>query len=418
MKASWLRRALPWAFYDWANSAFATTVMAGFVPLFNKAFWSAGAAETVSTFRLSLANSISGIIVALLAPILGAIADRGGARKRFLLGFATLGIAMTVGLHFAGQGQWVLALALYAIACIGFSGGNVFYDSLLVSVADRDKLDVASALGYGLGYVGGGLLFTVNVFMVNSPERFGLEDSSEAVRWAFLTVALWWAVFTIPLLLFVPETRVERQADGLWTTVQSGFTQLRNTFREIRQLKTVFTFLIGYWLYIDGVDTVIRMAVDYGSALKLPGNSLILALLVTQFVGFPAAIVFGKIGERIGAKAGILIGLGVYVGVCVFGYFMTTVTHFYMLAVTVGLVQGGVQSLSRSLFARLIPPDKAGEFFGFYNMLGKFAVIIGPILMSGVGLLTGNPRMGILSLILLFGLGALLLWRVKVPEPA
>jgi len=416
MKPSWFKRALPWAFYDWANSAFATTVMAGFVPLFNKEFWSAGATETVSTFRLSMANSAAGIVVAILAPILGAIADRGGARKRFLLFFATLGVAMTVGLHFAQQGQWALALALYAVASIGFSGGNVFYDSLLVTVADKEKLDLASALGYGMGYVGGGLLFALNVFMVNKPEVFGFADTSQAVRWSFLTVALWWAMFTVPLLLFVPEARLPRQASGLLTTVRSGFVQLGNTFREIRQLKTVFTFLLGYWLYIDGVDTVIRMAVDYGSALDLPGNSLILALLVTQFVGFPAAIVFGKVGEKLGAKTGILIGLAVYVGVCVFGFFMSTVTHFYMLAVTVGLVQGGVQSLSRSLFARLIPPDKAGEFFGFYNMLGKFAVIIGPILMSLVGLATGSPRMGILSLILLFGLGAALLWRVKVPQ--
>ncbi len=285
-----------------------------------------------------------------------------------------------------------------------------------MNVAERDKLDVASALGYGMGYIGGGLLFTLNVFMVTKPETFGFADTSHAVRWSFLTVALWWALFTVPLLLFVPEARLPRQTAGLLSTVRSGFVQLRDTFREIRQLKTVFTFLLGYWLYIDGVDTVIRMAVDYGSALNLPGQSLILALLITQFVGFPAAIVFGKVGERLGAKTGILIALAVYVGVCVFGYFMTTVTHFFALAVTVGLVQGGVQSLSRSLYARLIPPDKAGEFFGFYNMLGKFAVIIGPILMSLVGLATGNPRLGILSLIVLFALGALLLWRVKVPQ--
>jgi UMF1 family MFS transporter len=343
MKQPWLKRALPWAVYDWANSAFATTVMAGFVPLFNKAFWSAGAAETVSTFRLSLANSIAGILVALMAPILGAIADRGGARKRFLLCFAMLGVSMTVGLHFARQGQWALALTLYAVASIGFSGGNVFYDSLLVTVADRERLDLASALGYGLGYVGGGLLFTLNVFMVNRPEVFGFADATEAVRWSFLTVAIWWGVFTVPLLLFVREPRLENRSADVLATIRSGFAQLRETFREIRRLKMVFTFLLGYWLYIDGVDTVIRMAVDYGAALDLPGDSLIKALLVTQFVGFPAAIAFGKIGEKIGAKTGILAGLAVYVGVCVFGYFMSTATHFYALAITVGLVQGGVQ---------------------------------------------------------------------------
>jgi MFS transporter, UMF1 family len=414
MKRPWLRRALPWAFYDWANSAFATTVMSGFVPLFNQDYWSVGSDQTASSWRLGVANSVAGIVVAVLAPILGAIADRGGARKRFLLFFAALGMAMTVGLSFAAEGQWGLALTLYAVAGIGFSGANVFYDSLLVNVAEREKLDVASALGYSLGYVGGGLLFALNVFMVSKPEVFGLEDVSQAVRWSFLTVAIWWAVFSIPLLLFVREGPVERRhAESLARIVRSGLSQLLGTFHEIRRLRTVFTFLVGYWLYIDGVGTVIRMAVDYGRELKLPGNSLILALLITQFVGFPAAIVFGKLGEKLGAKLGILIGLAVYVGGCVFGCFMTSVTQFYALAVTVGLVQGGVQSLSRSFFARLIPADKAGEFFGFYNMLGKFAVILGPILMAGVGKLTHNPRAGILSLILLFVGGAALLIPVK-----
>jgi UMF1 family MFS transporter len=416
MNKPWFKRALPWALYDWANSAFATTVMAGFVPLFHKQFWSVGAPETVSTFRLSLANSIAGIAVAILAPVLGAIADRGGARKRFLLGFSLLGVAMTAGLHLAAEGQWALALTLYALASIGFSGSLVFYDSLLLSVSEPERFDLVSALGYGLGYVGGGLLFSLNVFMVNQPESFGFADATQAVRWSFFTVAAWWGLFTVPLLIWVPEGRRPATPASLWTTVRSGWAQLIETFRQVRRLKSVFTFLLGYWLYIDGVDTVIRMAVDYGSALNLPGNSLIFALLITQFVGFPAAIVFGKLGERLGARTGILLGLAVYVGVCIFGYFMTSVAHFYVLAVTVGLVQGGVQSLSRSLYARLIPPDKAGEFFGFYNMLGKFAVIIGPILMSLVGLLTGNPRTGILSLILLFGLGAGLLWRVRLPE--
>lgn len=409
----WLKRALPWACYDWANSAFATTVIAGFAPLFNQDYWSAGAEPTVSSWRLGVANSVAGIIVAVLAPILGAIADRGGARKRFLLGFTALGAVMTVGLYFAAEGQWALALTLYAVASIGFSGANVFYDSLLVNVAEKDKFDLVSALGYSLGYIGGGLLFALNVFMVRKPEVFGFEDGSQAVRWSFVTVAAWWAIFSLPLLFFVREDNAERNTGSLLRTIHSGLVQLRNTFHEIRRLRTVFIFLVGYWLYIDGVGTVIRMAVDYGRALKLPGSSLILALLITQFVGFPAAIVFGKLGERLGAKIGILIGLTVYVGVCVFGYFMTSVTHFYALAVTVGLVQGGVQSLSRSLFARLIPADKAGEFFGFYNMLGKFAAILGPILMAGMGRLTHNPRAGILSLILLFGAGAAFLLPVK-----
>lgn len=411
----WFRRALPWALFDWANSAFITTVTAGFLPLFNKTFWSVGAPETVSTFRLSVAHSVSGIIVALLAPVLGAFADHCGARKRFLLFFTLLGVTMTVGLFFAKEGQWAFALVLFAVASIGFSGSNIFYDSLILNVADKDKLDAVSALGYGMGYIGGGLLFTLNIFAVTRPEVFGLSSASEAIRWSFLSVGVWWAVFTVPLMVYVPEARPVEPFAGVRKTVRAGFVQLRETFHEVRRHKTAFTFLVAYWLYIDGVDTVIRMAVDYGSSLNLPGDSLIKALLLTQFIGFPAAIVFGRIGEKLGAKTGILICLVVYVGVCVFGSFMETVTHFYALAVTVGLVQGGVQSLSRSLFARLIPADKAGEFFGFYNMMGKFAAIIGPILMSFVGLVTGSPRLGILSLILLFGIGGILLWRVKVP---
>lgn len=409
------KRTVAWAIYDWANSAFAVTVMAGFVPLFNKDFWSVGAPETVSTFRLSMANSIGGLLMAAIAPVLGAIADQGSAKKRFLLLFAVLGMVMTSGLYWVERGQWALALTLYAIACLGFAGGNIFYDSLLVSVAGEKKLDVVSALGYALGYVGGGLIFALNVWMVRSPDTFGFADASAAVRTAFLTVAVWWAVFSLPVLLLVPEPATRRTAPGLWWAVKSGFRQLYTTFREIRQLRMVFLFLLAYWLYIDGVDTVIRMATDYGRALGLPTDSLIVALLITQFVGFPAALAFGKLGEKLGAKTGILIALGVYVGVCVFGYRMQNVTEFYVLAIVVGLVQGGVQALSRSFYARLIPPDKAGEFFGFYNMMGKFAAVIGPAIMGAVGLWTGNPRLGILALVVLFIAGGALLWRVK-PE--
>jgi UMF1 family MFS transporter len=416
MPSSWLKRALPWALYDWANSAFATTVMAGFVPVFNKDFWSADAPETVSSFRLGMANSLASVIVALLAPALGAIADQGGAKKRFLFSFAALGMVMTGALHFVARGQWGAALALYALAGIGFAGANVFYDSLLVSVASEDKLDVVSALGYALGYIGGGLLFALNVWMVRRPETFGFAGASEAVRFAFLTVAAWWAIFALPLFFFVPEPKRDGPARGAWPAVRSGFGQLRDTFRAVRQLRMVLLFLLGYWLYIDGVDTVIRMATDYGRSLKFPSESLITALLITQFVGFPSALVFGKLGEKLGAKTGIFIALAVYVGVCLWGCRMQQVKEFYALAIAVGLVQGGVQALSRSFYARLIPPDKAAEFFGFYNMLGRFAAVLGPAIMGFVGLKSGNPRAAIVAIIPLFLLGGLLLAFVKPPS--
>lgn len=407
---------MPWAFYDWANSAFAATVMSAFVPVFNKDFWSAGAPATVSTYRLSVASSSAAIIVALLAPVLGAIADRGGAKKRFLGFFVALGVLATAGLALAGKGQWAMALALYVCGWIGFAGANVFYDSLLVSVADEEKFDVVSALGFSLGYVGGGLLLALNVAMSLKPEAFGLSSATVAVQLSFLTVAVWWTAFSLPLFLKVPEPRPAHPAPGAVAAVRAGLTQLVATFHEIRRLRTVALFLVAYWLYIDGVDTIIQMAVDYGKALGLETGSLITALLITQFVGFPAALAFGKLGEKFGARAGILLALGVYIGACVWGYRMTSMEEFYGLAIVIGLVQGGVQSLSRSYFARLIPADKAGEFFGFYNMLGKFAAILGPILMGAVSLWTGNPRHGILAIIPLFVIGGGLLWRVR-PVP-
>jgi len=407
------KRAVPWALYDWANSAFATSVMAAFVPILNKEYWSAGASETVSSFRLGMSIALGSLAVALVAPVLGAIADCGRAKKKFLLFFAGQGVVTTVALYFVSQGNWGSGLTLYALALIGFSGANIFYDSLLINVAGKNKLDVVSALGYALGYLGGGALFACNVYVVLHPAAFGLADKQEAVRWAFITVGVWWAVFTVPLLVFVDEPKTALVSGSSLDVIRAGLKQLWQTFHEIRQLKVVALFLAGYWLYIDGVDTVVQMAVDYGRALRFPTEDLIGALLVTQCVGFPAALLFGKLGEKLGAKAAILAGLAVYAGVCVWGYFIRSPREFYGLAVVVGLVQGGVQALSRSLYARLIPADKAGEFFGFYNMLGKFAAIMGPALMGSTALLTGSSRTSILAIILLFAAGAALLARVQ-----
>ena len=410
------KKALPWALYDWANSAYAITVLTGLFPIFFKDYWNpAGTPEVESTFRLGRANSIAGITVACLAPVLASIADRGGARKKFLVFFATLGVLMTGSLFFVASGQWTTALLVYIFGTIGFTGANIFYDSLLVNVAEKEKFDLASALGYAMGYLGGGLLFLVNVLMVLHPQKFGLADSTQAVKVAFLAVAVWWALFSLPLILWVKEPKPAGIAPSALAAITAGFRQLAETFRHIRQLKTVALFLLAYWLYIDGVDTIILMATDYGKSLGFDTNKLIVALLITQFVGFPAALLFGKIGERIGAKRGIFIGLAVYLCITLWGYFMKHANEFFGMAIVIGLVQGGVQSLSRSFYARLIPPDKSGEFFGFYNMLGKFATVIGPILMGVVGKLTGNPRLGIFAIATLFIAGAALL--AKVPSP-
>jgi len=404
-----------WAFYDWANSAFATTVLAGFFPIFFKEFWSIGTDAAVSTFRLGAANSAASLIIVVLAPILGAMADAGGSRKRWLMVFALMGIVMTGALYFIGQGSWGVAIGIYAIAALGFSGANIFYDSLLVSVAPEDKLHFVSGLGFAMGYLGGGILFSFNVSLTLWPEFFGLNDATTAVRLSFICVALWWAVFSVPLLLFVKEPdRTSNQNND--STIKRAVRQLKLTFSKIRQLRMVFLFLLGYWFYIDGVDTVIRMAVDYGLSLGFDSNVLIVALLVTQFVGFPSAIVFGKLGEKTGAKPGIFICIGVYLAITVWAVFIDEVYEFYVMAIAVGLVQGGVQALSRSLYAQIIPKRMAGEFFGFYNMLGKFAAVIGPVLMGWTGLIFGNPRVSILSLAILFIIGALLLSKVNVEQ--
>ncbi len=409
------RAVFSWALYDWANSAFACTVLAGFFPVFFKSFWSAGVPATESTFRLGLVNSASSMVIALTAPVLGALADTGRARKRWLLGGLVLGVSATASLFFVGKGQWAGAALLFAIASIGWMGANVFYDSLLMFVAPPERRDRASALGYALGYLGGGLLFAVNVAMTLSPKTFGLADAAEAVRISFVSVALWWAVFAVPLFLFVPEG-IGGQRQPWRVVVVESARRLRHTFGEIRKLPQVYGFLLAYWLYIDGVDTIMRMAVDYGMAIGLGSKDLITALLITQFVGFPSALAFGYLGEKVGAKLGISIGIVVYGGVTVYAGFLRDASGFYILAVVVGLVQGGIQALSRSLYARLIPPSEASEFFGFYNMLGKFAAIAGPLLMGVVSVATGSPRWSVLSLLVLFALGGWLLTRIDVRQ--
>ena len=409
------KQVVSWAMYYWANSAFATTVMAAFFPVFFKEYWSAGTDIEQSTFQLGLANSLSSLVVVLLAPLLGAISDQGGTRRKFLFGFAFLGILATGCLYLVAEGAWVLAVFVYAIAAVGFSGANTFYDSLMVAVADREHSDFVSALGYSLGYLGGGLLFALNVTMVLYPQSFGLADASQAVRICFLMVAIWWAVFSIPLWLWVEES-IPTNPPKSWRAISGGYHQLIETFREIRRLRTTLIFLIGYWLYIDGVDTIVRMAIDYGMSIGFETDNLLLALGITQFVGFPAAIVFGKIGERTGTRTGLFIGIAAYIGVTVWGYFINEIWEFYLLATAIGLVQGGVQALSRSLYSRLIPRERAAEFFGFYNMLGKFAAVIGPALMGWVAVLTGNPRFGILSIVILFVAGGICLWFVDEQE--
>lgn len=385
--------------------------MAGFFPAYFKAYWSQGLEVTESTAVLGAANSLAGLIVALSAPILGAVADSGGFRKKFLTLFAYLGVLSTFALFMVQQGHWLMAAVIYAAGAIGFSGSIVFYDSLLPSLADEKRIDYLSSLGYGLGYLGGGLLFAVNVLMTLKPEFFGLSSTQQAVQISFVMVALWWGGFAIPIILFVkepPERRASKSANA-W---KAGVAQLLHTFKKVRSLRTVFIFLLAYWFYIDGVDTIVRMAVDYGMSIGFEMTDLLAALLITQFVAFPFAILAGRLAQVIGPKRTIYIAIGVYLFVVVWASMMTERYEFYALAIVIAFVQGGIQALSRSFYSRIIPPDQTAEFFGFYNLLGKFAVILGPVLIGLTGLISRNPRFGILSIAILFLLGGVLLFFV------
>jgi len=406
------KQVLSWAFYDWANSAFATTIMAGFIQAFYGKFWHPGATADQSTFELQMTNAATGILVALAAPLMGAIADRGGAKKKLLFLFTAFGVVGSALLAMPGQGQYALALLFYGIGAIGFSGANIFYDSLLVDVAPEDKLDSVSSLGYAMGYLGGGVLFAINAFMVNSPGTFGIPDQTAAVRIAFASVAVWWAVFSAFLFMNVRE-KPATSTDSFATLARQGFGEVAKTFRALRLHRAALVFVCGYVFYIDGVNTVIKVAVQFGSSLGFGTGDLMKALLLVQFVAFPAALAFGWLGGRIGARRGILVGIVAYAFITILGSRMTQASHFYMLAVAVGLFQGGIQALSRSYFASLIPAEKAGEFFGFYNMVGKFTAIMGVTLTAVVSKTTGNVRWGMASIAVLFFVGGAILLMMK-----
>lgn len=408
------RPVLSWALYDWANSAFATTVIAGFFPVFLKQYYAAEQSASETTFYLGLVNAIASLVIVILAPFLGALADGASQRKRFLMIFAILGIIMTAGLSLVAQGAWLAALLLYLFAIVGFSGSNIFYDSLIMNVSTQADVDRVSSLGFALGYLGGGVLFSFNLLLVLFPESFGLAGATQAVQLSFISVAIWWAVFSLPVLLFVKEDN-EKKSVTL-ELVRDSYKTVVMTVKHLRQLKMTFLFLLSYWFYIDGVDTIIRMAVDFGLAVGLESNGLLAALLITQFIGFPAALLFGKIGQRKGPVFGIVICLVVYVLIVLWAYHLAEQWEFYLLAIGVGLVQGGIQSLSRSMFSRLVPVAHKSEFFGFYNMLGKFAAVMGPLLVGVVSLMTGDPRSGILSVLILFALGGILLFKVNLEQ--
>ena len=410
------KKIVSWALYDWANSVFATTVMAGFFPIFFKSFWAADLSPIESTAAIGTANSLSGLFIMLLAPILGAFSDVRKIKKKLLAFFATTGILSTAYFYFIPQGDWFTAVFLYTVAAIGFSGGNIFYDSLIGSVSNNNERNKVSSLGYALGYLGGGILFIVNVLMYLNPTWFGLASDIEAILYSFLSVSIWWAAFSIPLFMNVDEKPNLSPSQSIWIDILHSFKSVMSTLKEIKKHKRAALFLISYWLYMDGVDTIVRMATAYGSDIGLDTTSMITALIMTQFIGFPATLVFGMYADKIGFKKILTIGISTYIIICFFAANMNTATEFYIIAGAVGLVQGGVQAISRSFFSSLIPKNKEAQFFGFYNLVGKSAVLIGPLLVSWVAYIFNNPRFGILSLLILFIPGLVFLWMVPDKE--
>lgn len=409
-------RVRSWALYDWANSAFATTIMAGFFPVFFQTYWSKGTDSAQTTANLGTTLAISGFALAVLAPILGATSDLGGVKKKSLFAFMMVGVLGTAALAFLGEGEWPKAAVIYGFSLFAFSAANVFYDSLLPSVSTGDT-DKVSSLGFAMGYLGGGVLLAINVLMFQKPEMFGFAGPVEAVKGSFLTVAVWWLVFSIPLFVFVPEPATAREKLTWLHSVRSSFAEIASTLRKIKSQRNLMLFLLAYWLYIDGVYTVISMAVNHGVSIGLKSSALITALLLTQFVGAPSAMFFGWLASRMSPKKLILIGIVVYAGVVIFATQMQNEIQFYSVAAVIGLVQGGVQALSRSFYAKMIPAKYAGEYFGFYNLIGKFASVGGPALVAIGATLTGSARYGILGLLVLFVAGGFILIFVREELP-
>ena len=410
------KEVISWAFYDWANSAFATTVIAGFFPIFFKSFWANSLSDSESTALLGIANSLSGFFILIFAPFLGALADITFRKKYMLVFFMLIGAGSTASFFFINEGYWMIAVMSYILASIGFSGGNIFYDSLIIDVSNDKSRNKVSAFGYAMGYLGGGILFVVNVLMYLQPDTFGLTSQIDAVLFSFLSVAIWWSVFTLPLIRFVKESKGEITSFSLISTLKNTFSRVINTFKEIRQYKNIFYFLLAYWLYMDGIDTVVRMALAFGSDIGLASSELIVALIITQFIGFPSTIFFGLLAERFGLKILLYMGIGVYILICFGGLVISSIFGFYLLAGVIGLVQGGVQSVSRAVFSKMVPDGKDSEFFGFYNLVGKSAVIFGPLMMGTVSYLFSDPRAGILSLLILFIPGLLVLRMVEIKD--
>ena len=414
--------------YDFGISAMQTTITTAVFPIFFVKVAGANLAGSGGAQWWANANTIGAVMIAILAPILGALADFKAAKKKFLIGFLLLGVSSTAAMFFISQGQILFAAVIYILSIAGATGSMTFYEALLPHIASEDEMDRVSTAGYALGYVGGGILLAINLAWIQNPAMFGLPSgeglsSSQATlpaRLAFVSVAVWWAIFAIPVLRKVaePKRMVEHDESlanvSLGKSIVTAFTRLAETVRELRGYKQAFLAMLAFTIYNDGIQTIIKMASVYGSEIGIQQGDLIKAILLVQFIGIPFAFAFGALAGKLGTKRSIFLGLIVYTGICIFAYNMKTTREFYILAVLVGLVQGGTQALSRSLFARMIPKHKSGEFFGFYSVFEKFGGILGPLLF-GIALgQSGSSRIAILSVIAFFIMGGAILSFVNV----
>jgi UMF1 family MFS transporter len=407
-----------WALYDVANSAFWTTIIAAVFPIYFSRVAAADLAPSTATARFAAATTVAMVVIAVLSPILGAMADYAGLKMRMLGAFVALGVTATALMAFIGEGDWKLAIALFVVSNIAVTGSLVFYESLLPHVARENERDMLCSAGFALGYLGGGVLLAVNLLWIQKPELFGLSGATVATRLSFLSVAIWWVGFSIPLFKNVrePARRLEADENASESPLRVAFSRLGETFREMRTYRHAFLLLLAFMIYNDGILTIIRMATSYGTELGLAQDVLISALLITQVVGIPCAIFFGYLAKWITAKRAIFLSLAVYVGISIVGYRLETASDFYLLAVLVGTVQGGSQALSRSLFSNIIPSHKSAEFFALFGVFDKFAGIFGPALFALTILLTGSSRSAVLSIIGFFVVGAIVLSFVDVDE--
>ena len=386
--------------YDWANSAYATIVLAGFFPIIFAEYFASSLDDTERTLYLGLSNSTASIMLIFIAPLFGLLSDKFNSKKTFLIVFALLSISSTSLLTIISQDSYVIASIFFSISLLGFMMSNVFYDSMLLDFSSQ-KYDSISSAGYALGYLGGGLAFVISLLFLyfQTDSTFELIYSKKIV---FLFASIWWLLFMIPLFLFWKEDKKTPQS-----------TTLLDTFKEIKLDRTILLFLIAYWIYIDGVDTIIRMAINYGLTIGFNSTDLLIALLVTQFVAFPGTLLISWLAAIYSCERAIIGCLIIYLVISVLSYYLDTILEFYLIASLIGLVQGGIQALSRSYFARLIPNNKHSEYFGIYNMLGKFAALLGPLLVGLITFITDDPRLGMLSISIFFIAGIILFVQSK-----